>query len=76
MVAPPERRKAQWERQVKVLSELVQSNWENYGKGRMLAKKLGVSEATISRDIRQLLKLRTLLGANANEILTRGFMSR
>ena len=66
------RRKAQWKRQQQVLGELVQANWENYGKGRMLAKKLGVSQATISRDIRHWRLIRHRLGVDANEILSDG----
>lgn len=45
---------------MKVLSELERANWENYGKGRMLARELGVSEATISRDIRTMRALRII----------------
>jgi len=49
-----QRQKAQWGRQIEVLGELQKSNWETYGLGRALARSLRVSEATISRDIRQL----------------------
>ncbi len=57
-----ERQKVQWERQREVLSELEQANWETFGQGRRLARKLGVSEATISRDIRHWRALRIKLG--------------
>jgi hypothetical protein len=67
-----ERQKAQWQRQVKVLRELEESNWESYGMGRMLAKRLGVSEATISRDLRHWRSMRRKLGADANEIIASG----
>src|SRR5260370_22818777 len=67
-----ERQKIQWKRQLKVLSELEQANWETFGKGRMLARELGVSEATISRDIKHWRALRIKLGPEAIEIIPMG----
>lgn len=49
-----ERRYAQDERQLVVLTELLRLEWRSYGFGRILAKNLSVDAATISRDIHYL----------------------
>jgi len=69
------RQKKQFERQMKVLGELERADWENYGMGRMLARKLGVSEPTICRDIRHLRDLRRKLGPDAKKTITLGLSS-
>lgn len=67
-----ERQRTQSKRQWEVLKELEQANWESYGLGRTLSKKLGVSEATISRDVRHWRLMRKTLGSDANEIIATG----
>jgi predicted DNA-binding transcriptional regulator YafY len=62
------RQRAQFTRQLKVLKELQQANWENYGLGRRLAREFGVSEATVSRDIRHLRVVRIKMDAQGSEM--------
>jgi biotin operon repressor len=54
---------------MEVLRELELTSWGTYGMGRALAKKLGVSEATVSRDIQHLRAVRLDQGSEALKAL-------
>lgn len=46
------RRRARDKRQLMIMGILVTLNWPRYGMGRILAERLSVDPATISRDLR------------------------
>jgi len=56
-----QRRRARDKRQLAIMDILVQLNWQHYGVGRILAEALSVDPATISRDIKYILKWRASL---------------
>jgi len=53
-----QRRRARDKRQLLVMDILLQLKWQHYGVGRILAEALSVDPATISRDIKDILKWR------------------
>lgn len=53
-----QRRRARDKRQLLVMDILLQLKWQHYGVGRILAEALSVDAATISRDIKYILKWR------------------
>jgi hypothetical protein len=53
-----QRRRVRDDRQLVIMDILRQLNWQHYGTGRILAEALSVDPATISRDIKDILKWR------------------
>lgn len=56
-----QRRRERDNRQLAIMGVLVQTKWQHYGMGRALAEALSVDPATISRDIRDILRWRKAL---------------
>jgi hypothetical protein len=73
-----QRRRARDKRQLLIMDILMQLDWQHYGAGRMLAQALSVDPATISRDIKCILKWRACLtkGQRVSEKLANALIQR
>jgi hypothetical protein len=70
-----ERRRARDKRHLKIMRIMSESNWPLYGLGRILAKKLSVDPATISRDLRLIRAWRNRLAGRLRKMNREKFLS-